>query len=154
MALLIKFTSALTLNVSGVFKDLLLILYSVFVNGATVTATQYVGYSIAAAGVAGYSEYKRRLGLKPKAPPPPPGREETATEAPPSPAPDKDETATEKAAEEEEAVRAEVSAAANVAPLELAEEEPVKQKSKRKSGGARYASFVDEEMAVADENKR
>ena len=68
--------------------------------------------------------------MKPKAPPPPPGREETATEAPPSPA------------------------AANVAPLELAEEEPVKQKSKRKSGGARYASFVDEEMAVADENKR
>ena len=34
---LIKHTSALTLNVSGVFKDLLLIVYSVIVSGAVVT---------------------------------------------------------------------------------------------------------------------
>ena len=126
---LIKFTSALTLNVSGVFKDLLLILYSVFVNGATVTPVQYVGYSIAACGVAGYSEYKRRLGLKPKPteePPPPVGESEAA------------------AGDEEERVAAEVAAASKGAPLELAEEEPVQSTSKRKAG-ARYASFVDED---------
>jgi len=64
---LIKHTSALTMNVSGVIKDLALILWSVFVNGAAVSVTQYVGYTIAASGVAGYSEYKRRLGLKKQA---------------------------------------------------------------------------------------
>ena len=67
---LIKHTSALTLNVTGVIKDLVLILWSVFVNGAIIIFIQYVGYSIASAGVIGYSEYKRRLGLKPPKPMP------------------------------------------------------------------------------------
>lgn len=61
---LIKHTSALTMNVSGVFKDFMLILYSANVDGAIVTPTQWIGYSIAAGGVAGYSEYKRRKELK------------------------------------------------------------------------------------------
>ena len=38
---LIKHTSALTLNVSGVFKDIGLILWSVAVSGAVVTHLQY-----------------------------------------------------------------------------------------------------------------
>ena len=37
---LIKYTSALTLNVSGVFKDILLIVWSVLVSGAIVTPIQ------------------------------------------------------------------------------------------------------------------
>ena len=61
---LIKQTSALTLNVAGVFKDLLLILWSVFVNGAVVTALQYFGYSIAFSGVTGYSAYKRGMAAR------------------------------------------------------------------------------------------
>jgi len=56
---LIKHTSALTLNVSGVFKDLLLIGYSVVVSGAIVTPTQYFGYVIALVGVTWYSQYMR-----------------------------------------------------------------------------------------------
>jgi len=56
---LIKKTSALTLNVAGVFKDIGLILWSVFVSGAVVSKLQYVGYAIALVGVTGYSQYKR-----------------------------------------------------------------------------------------------
>ena len=55
---LIKQTSALTLNISGVFKDLFLIFYSVVVSGAVVTPLQYGGYSIALAGVVAYTRYK------------------------------------------------------------------------------------------------
>jgi len=61
---LIKHTSALTLNVAGVFKDLLLILWSVIVSGAIVTPTQYMGYAIAFSGVTGYTAYKRSAQLK------------------------------------------------------------------------------------------
>jgi len=56
---LIKNTSALTLNVAGVFKDVLLIIWSVLISGAVVTHLQYVGYGIALVGVCGYSSYKR-----------------------------------------------------------------------------------------------
>ncbi|KAL1510812.1 hypothetical protein AB1Y20_007096 [Prymnesium parvum] len=56
---LIKHTSALTLNVSGVFKDLLLICYSVLVSGAVVRPVQYVGYAIAVLGVSWYSHHMR-----------------------------------------------------------------------------------------------
>jgi len=56
---LIKNTSALTLNVAGVFKDVLLIIWSVLISGAVVTHVQYVGYGIALVGVCGYSSYKR-----------------------------------------------------------------------------------------------
>jgi len=56
---LIKHTSALTLNVSGVFKDLLLIVYSVVVSGAIVKPVQYGGYAIAVAGVSWYSHHMR-----------------------------------------------------------------------------------------------
>ena len=59
---LIKHTSALTLNVSGVLKDLLLIAWSVAISGAVVTEVQYLGYAIALAGVTGYSAYKRAQG--------------------------------------------------------------------------------------------
>ena len=63
---LIKHTSALTLNVSGVFKDILLIGYSVVVSGAVVTSLQYGGYAIALTGVIAYTRYKNS-----KAPPAP-----------------------------------------------------------------------------------
>ena len=56
---LIKHTSALTLNVSGVFKDIGLIVWSVLVSGAVVTNLQYFGYFIAVVGVSLYSSYKR-----------------------------------------------------------------------------------------------
>ena len=55
---LIQNTSALTLNVAGVIKDLLLIGYSVTVSGAIVSTTQYGGYFVAFVGVAAYSSYK------------------------------------------------------------------------------------------------
>ena len=58
---LIKHTSALTLNVAGVGKDLLLIGYSVALSGAKVSAAQYCGYAIAFAGVTAYSRHKRQL---------------------------------------------------------------------------------------------
>ena len=67
---LIKHTSALTLNVSGVFKDLGLILWSVVVSGAVVTNVQYVGYAVALAGVTAYSAYKRNLAAKTPLPAP------------------------------------------------------------------------------------
>ena len=56
---LISYTSALTMNIAGVFKDLLLILWSVAMSGAVVTTTQYMGYTIAVIGVWCYSTYKR-----------------------------------------------------------------------------------------------
>lgn len=56
---LIKHTSALTLNISGVFKDLGLIGWSVAVSGAVVTSLQCFGYGVALLGVTGYSAYKR-----------------------------------------------------------------------------------------------
>ena len=56
---LIKNTSALTLNVSGVFKDIGLIFWSVLVSGAVVTHLQYAGYLVAVIGVSLYSAYKR-----------------------------------------------------------------------------------------------
>ncbi|KAL1503113.1 hypothetical protein AB1Y20_011176 [Prymnesium parvum] len=62
---LLKHTSALTLNVAGVVKDLLLIWWSVVVNGAIVSQLQLVGYAIALTGVTGYSSYKRRQGSAP-----------------------------------------------------------------------------------------
>ena len=76
---LIKYTSALTLNVAGVVKDLLLIAYSVLINGAIVGRLQYVGYAVALSGVTGYSAYKRNQGAKP---PPSDEQREAATEEP------------------------------------------------------------------------
>ena len=58
---LIKHTSALTLNVAGVGKDLLLIGYSVVLSGARVCAAQYCGYAVALVGVTAYSRHKRQL---------------------------------------------------------------------------------------------
>eukprot|EP00316_Scyphosphaera_apsteinii_P026070 CAMPEP_0119316362 /NCGR_PEP_ID=MMETSP1333-20130426/39434_1 /TAXON_ID=418940 /ORGANISM="Scyphosphaera apsteinii, Strain RCC1455" /LENGTH=124 /DNA_ID=CAMNT_0007321985 /DNA_START=758 /DNA_END=1132 /DNA_ORIENTATION=+ len=57
---LIKYTSALTLNVSGTLKDVLLIAWSVMVSGATVTSVQCAGYSLALGGAIFYSHEKRR----------------------------------------------------------------------------------------------
>ena len=56
---LIKHTSALTLNVAGVFKDIGLILWSVIISGAVVTPIQYSGYAVAVVGVSLYTAYKR-----------------------------------------------------------------------------------------------
>ena len=86
---LIKHTSALTLNVSGVFKDLLLIGYSVVVSGAVVTSLQYGGYAIALTGVIAYTRYKNS-----KAPPAP---MRTASQQPISPAGGGTETKDEEA---------------------------------------------------------
>ena len=47
------------LQVSGVFKDVGLILWSVLLSGAVVTQLQYFGYAIAIVGVTAYSAYKR-----------------------------------------------------------------------------------------------
>jgi len=71
---LIKHTSALTLNVSGVFKDLLLIVYSVVVSGAIVRPVQYFGYAVAVVGVSLYSHHMR---TRPK--PSPPSERESLT---------------------------------------------------------------------------
>ena len=59
---LIKHTSALTLNVAGVVKDLLLIAWSVVMHGALVGSLQYFGYSIAFSGVVAYTAYKHQQG--------------------------------------------------------------------------------------------
>ena len=58
---LIKHTSALTLNVAGVVKDLLLIGYSIAVSGARVSPVQFSGYAMAFVGVTAYSNHKRSL---------------------------------------------------------------------------------------------
>ena len=58
---LIKATSALTLNVAGVVKDLLLISYSVAISGAKVSPIQFTGYAVAFVGVTAYSNHKRSL---------------------------------------------------------------------------------------------
>lgn len=58
---LIKHTSALTLNVAGVVKDLLLIAWSVIFHAAAVSMVQYGGYAVAFCGVTGYTAYKRRV---------------------------------------------------------------------------------------------
>ena len=55
------------MNIAGVFKDLLLILWSVAMSGAVVTATQYMGYTIAVVGVGCYSSYKRAQQAEAKA---------------------------------------------------------------------------------------
>jgi len=67
---LIKNTSALTLNVSGVFKDIGLILFSVGISGAVVTNLQYGGYALAILGVSLYSAYKRAQAASPTPEPP------------------------------------------------------------------------------------
>ena len=79
---LIKHTSALTLNVAGVFKDIGLIVWSVLVSGAVVTNLQYFGYFIAIVGVSLYSSYKR---AQSQATPPPaePAPEPSDAEAQP-----------------------------------------------------------------------
>jgi len=159
---LIKHTSALTLNVSGVFKDLILILWSVFVNGAVVTLTQYVGYSIAVFGVVGYSEYKRRLGVKPK--PVLKEKDVEVTESAPERIERTERTSTESteltptdnalAAVVEEAEQAVSKVTAQTvlkASLALSDggdltaEQPAAEgsKSKRKAGG-KYTSFGDD----------
>ena len=54
----IKHTSALTMNVAGVVKDVLLILWSVYVSGAVVTNLQTFGYMVAVVGVVWYGRIK------------------------------------------------------------------------------------------------
>lgn len=57
--LVVSSTSALTMNVCGIAKDFLLILYSQFVNGAQVSHVQYIGYSIATSGIFAYSNLEK-----------------------------------------------------------------------------------------------
>ena len=63
--LLVGKTSALTMNVAGVFKDWLLIAFSWTVIKDTVTPVNLVGYGIAFLGVA-YYNHAKLLGLKAK----------------------------------------------------------------------------------------
>jgi len=63
--ILIKNTSALTLNVSGIVKDLLLIAWSVTISGASITSTQYFGYTIAMIGIITYTRYKILINTPP-----------------------------------------------------------------------------------------
>uniref|UniRef100_A0A7S0YKQ8 Sugar phosphate transporter domain-containing protein n=1 Tax=Polytomella parva TaxID=51329 RepID=A0A7S0YKQ8_9CHLO len=58
--ILIGRTSALIMNVAGIFKDWLLIVLSVFIFGAPVTSVQAVGYGVALLGVMYYNYSKIR----------------------------------------------------------------------------------------------
>lgn len=56
--LLIRMTSALTLNVCGILKDFLIIGLSVGVEGEHVTAYQYIGFTISTAGICAYTAHR------------------------------------------------------------------------------------------------
>lgn len=56
--LLVKYTSALTLNISGIVNDFLLIAWSVAVAGATVGWLQYIGYAVSTVGICLYTHFK------------------------------------------------------------------------------------------------
>jgi drug/metabolite transporter (DMT)-like permease len=56
---LISNTSALTLTLAGIVKDILLVLLSVAIFGSPVTLLQYFGYTIALFGLNVHKEYKK-----------------------------------------------------------------------------------------------
>jgi len=59
VVLLISNTSALTLTLAGIVKDILLVVLSVSVFGSPVTLLQYAGYGIALFGLNAHKEYKK-----------------------------------------------------------------------------------------------
>jgi drug/metabolite transporter (DMT)-like permease len=59
VVVLIGNTSALTLTLAGIVKDLLLVFLSVSIFGSPVTALQYFGYSMALFGLNMHKEYKK-----------------------------------------------------------------------------------------------
>lgn len=59
VVLLIGNTSAFVLTLSGIFKDILLVVLSIGIFGSPVTPMQYFGYSIALLGLNLHKEYKK-----------------------------------------------------------------------------------------------
>mmetsp|Transcript_13222 Transcript_13222/g.24391 ORF Transcript_13222/g.24391 Transcript_13222/m.24391 type:complete len:310 (+) Transcript_13222:123-1052(+) len=59
VVMLISHTSALTLTLAGIFKDILLVVLSVLVFGSPVTPLQVLGYAVALAGLNLHKEYKK-----------------------------------------------------------------------------------------------
>lgn len=59
VVMLISCTSALTLTLAGIFKDILLVCLSLAIFGSPVTPLQFFGYSIALAGLNIHKEYKK-----------------------------------------------------------------------------------------------
>ena len=59
VVLLIANTSALTLTLAGVFKDILLVALSMIVFAAPVTSLQFIGYAIALTGLNLHKQYKK-----------------------------------------------------------------------------------------------
>lgn len=59
VVVLISNTSALTLTLAGIVKDLLLVFLSVAIFGSPVTPLQYFGYTVALFGLNMHKEYKK-----------------------------------------------------------------------------------------------
>lgn len=59
VVLLISNTSALTLTLAGIVKDIMLVLLSVLIFGSPVTPLQYVGYGVALLGLHLHKEFKK-----------------------------------------------------------------------------------------------
>jgi drug/metabolite transporter (DMT)-like permease len=59
VVLLISNTSALVLTLSGIVKDILLVMLSIAIFGSTVTPLQYFGYGVALLGLNLHKEYKK-----------------------------------------------------------------------------------------------
>lgn len=61
--MLIKHTSALTLTLAGVIKDILLVMLSLAVFGSPVTVLQYLGYAVSLLALNLHREYKKNAAL-------------------------------------------------------------------------------------------
>lgn len=59
VVMLISCTSALTLTLAGIFKDILLVCLSVLIFGSPVTPLQVFGYAVALVGLNLHKEYKK-----------------------------------------------------------------------------------------------
>ena len=57
--LLIKHTSALTLTLAGIVKDILLVMLSILLFGSPVSVLQYLGYSVSLLALNLHKEYKK-----------------------------------------------------------------------------------------------
>lgn len=56
---LVKNTSSLVLTLSGVVKDIILVVLSVMLHGALVSSLQWVGFSISTVGIFLFNMYKK-----------------------------------------------------------------------------------------------
>lgn len=68
--MLISHTSALILTLSGVVKDVLLVLLSLGIFGSPVTTLQYLGYAVALLALNLHKEYKKLPVISQDSPPP------------------------------------------------------------------------------------